>query len=240
MLNTTIRCTALLSAVLCAACAREPLRLYEGAPRPAAEVATLTVPEALEVSALDGREVRGASGMMRGGDLEVELAPGRHELLVFYREIWQRNGDHDTLKSDPALFAVDAQAGHRYRLDFERPRRYEDAQVLSRDFKGWVADESTGQRVDSTASGLQFRKGLVAELTGNNTLTPAVAGGSKVAPAAAAAPAPTPATETGAPPATATPGDWLLLIKGWWSQASADERREFLRWVGEQAAAKPD
>lgn len=181
---------------------------------------------------MDGREVRGASGMMRGGDLQLELAPGRHELLVFYREIWQRDGDHDTLKSDPARFVVDAQAGHRYQLDFERPHRYEDAQLLSRDFKGWIADEATGQRVESVASGLKFSTGLVAELTGSKDLVPAAASGQMIVPAAT----PPPAAAAAAPVAPTVPNDWLLLMKGWWKQASAYERREFLRWVGEQAS----
>ncbi|HRP88167.1 MAG TPA: hypothetical protein PLS34_11715, partial [Gammaproteobacteria bacterium] len=28
--------------------------------------------------------------------------------------------------------------------------------------------------------------------------------------------------------------DWLALMKSWWGEASAEERREFLRWVGER------
>ncbi|MEQ1437757.1 DUF2057 family protein [Fontimonas sp. SYSU GA230001] len=216
-------CGVVIVAVLVGACARTPVRHYDGAPRPAAEVATVLVPEALEVAAIDGREVRGASGLMRGGELRLELLPGRHELLVFYREIWQRGGEHDTLRSDPALFVFDATAGRRYRLDYVRPRRYEEALALSRQFQGWVEDEATGLRVESRASGLEFRKGLVAGLTGDSSLVrtaPAVTG-----PAA---------TES---PAVHSEGDWLPLMKGWWNQASAEERREFLRWIGQRPAS---
>src|SRR3546814_2555065 len=33
---------------------------------------------------------------------------------------------------------------------------------------------------------------------------------------------------------TSPPRDWVALMKAWWQQASIEERREFLRWVGEQ------
>lgn len=228
MLLKAIRLATLATAALCAACVSGSLRLYEGAPRPAAEVATIGVPEALEVTAVNGREIRGASGLMRGGDLQMEVAPGRYELLVFYREIWERGGEHDTLKSDPVLFAFDAQAGHRYRLDYVRPQRYEDARDLSRQFKAWVEDTASGQRVESRPSGLEFRTGLVAELTGDDRLVQA-AGASADAQAVAPMAAPRPQD-----------GDWLLVMKGWWAQASATERREFLRWIGEQTPKAAD
>jgi uncharacterized protein YccT (UPF0319 family) len=28
--------------------------------------------------------------------------------------------------------------------------------------------------------------------------------------------------------------DWLVLMQAWWKQAGPEERRAFLRWVGEQ------
>lgn len=237
---------------LVGACASPDLRLYEGASRPAAQVAVVTMPEQLELASLNGREVPGAKGMANRGDKRLELAPGRYEALVYYREVWQANGESDVLRSDPALFVIDAQAGHRYRLDYERPRGYDAARRLSKAFTGWIADETTGARTASTDSALKFRGDLMAQVTGDSSLVPATqrAGEDPAAPAvqplppalpsvpplapSPAASAPTASVPAASAGASAGSGDWLALMKGWWRQASAEERRGFLRWVGEQ------
>jgi len=119
-----------------------------------------------------------------------------------------------------------------------------------------VEDLDTGKRTASQDSDLEFRKGLIPAVTFDDTLvrsagdssgaqivqplpsaaaaTTATVAASASAPAAAIPPGASSTVE--APPASsATPAekDWLALMKGWWNQASPDERREFLRWLGE-------
>ena len=247
---------ALLVAVSFTGCASDPIALHDSTVPPDA-VATLVLPEQLEVASLNGVEVEGASGMLTRGDKTLELAPGRYEILVFYRELWDLGDQHEILRSDPALFVLEAAAGGRYRMDYERPAGLESARVLAADFSGWIEDLATGQRTASQESGLQFRSGLVSALTFDDTLVPTAetSAGQAVAPlptaegpaaaapagavavgvgaaAAAAGQAVTPAAEPAAP---ATPeSSWLDLMKSFWSEASSEERRAFLRWLAEQ------
>src|SRR3546814_15698367 len=69
-----------------AACASPDVRLYDGAVRPAAQIAVVTMPEQLEVASINGVEVAAAQGMWNKGDKRLELLPGRYQMLVFRSE----------------------------------------------------------------------------------------------------------------------------------------------------------
>lgn len=233
-----------------AACANPKLRLYDGTKQSVAQVATLTLPEQIEVARLNGVEVKGASGLWTRGDKVLELAPGRYEVLAYYREIWNLGDQHDVLRSDPVLFVLDAQAGKRYRIDYQRPASYQDAQRLAAAFSGTLIDEVSGARTPSKASGVRFPTGVIAQVSGSSELLPDNGGGragdSQVVAPLDASDRPPTATATRpragvvAPLATtetATPvrrDDWLELMQAWWKQAGPEERRAFLRWVSEQ------
>ena len=241
---------ALLS--LLAGCTSPQLKLYDGANNSAAQAARLTVPEAIEVARINGVEVKGASGMWTRGDKVMDLAPGRYELLAYYREIWTQGDQHDVLRSDPALFVLDARPGGRYRVDYTRPADYRQAQQLAKSFGGVLIDEASGARVSSQASGVRFPTGIMGQLAGASELLPdngASASSQVVAPldalpqaradsASGKRPAASQSTVTPAPaaasPAAAAEGDWLTLMQAWWKQASGEERRAFLRWVATQ------
>ncbi|MFZ5533449.1 MAG: DUF2057 family protein [Pseudomonadota bacterium] len=238
----TVIAAALIATLM--GCSSPQLKLYDGARNPAAQAARLTVPEAIEVARINGVEVKGASGMWTRGDKVMELAPGRYELLAYYREIWTQGDQHDVLRSDPALFILDARPGSRYRIDYARPSDYGQAQKLAAAFSGALVDESSGARAASQPSGVRFPTGIMGQIAGASELLPDNGAGSStqvVAPldappesrAAVTASQPTPAApETMAPSATVTgQGDWLTLMQAWWKQASAEERRAFLRWV---------
>lgn len=229
-----------------AACAHPDLRLYDGPPRPSGEVAVVTMPEQLEIVTINGVDVPGARGMA-AGDKRLELVPGHYDLLVYYREFWEQN-DAGALRSDPARFSLDALAGHRYRIDYEHPHDAGQARLLAADFHGWIADEAGGARVPSADSGLRFKSGIVAQLTRDASLqqdggksgdAPSVAPLPAAAVTASSATAETATAAPAAPALAQTPtvdadAKWLPLMKGWWQQATPEERREFLRWVGEQ------
>lgn len=247
-----------LSLVL-AACAAPTIPLHDAA-GDASPPASIVLPEQLEVVSVNGLAIEGTRGMFGKGDTVLEVSPGRYEVLVFYRELWERGDQHEVLRSDPVLFVVDAGPGRRYRLEYTRPGTMAEARTLAEDFSGWVEDVASGDRTPSTNSGLQFRRGLVAAATFDDSLVavaPTSGARQEVAPlpvpdeestaqapavvASAQQPAPASAAPVDAPredtaPAKAPPGeeDWLALMKSWWSEASAEERREFLRWVGER------
>jgi len=221
-------CTA---AVFGAACTSAPIQLHDA---DAAGVAVISLPEQLEVASINGLEVEGASGLLKKGDTTLEVAPGRYEVLAFYRELWERGDQHDVLRSDPALFVIEAGAGGHYRLDYARPRDFGAAQALAADFTGWVEDLATGERMPSRASGLQFRQGGIPAVTFDGTLVPSAAAGGN---GQRVPPLSSPSNSAGdaqPPPPESPDGEWLSLMQGWWNQASAAERRAFLRWLGEQ------
>ncbi|WP_169518302.1 DUF2057 family protein [Solimonas variicoloris] len=240
-----------------AACASPQLRLYEGTAKPAAEVAVITMPEQLEVASINGTEVPGAKGMWNKGDKRLEVLPGRYEALIYYREVWQSGDSSDVLRSrSPALFVIDAQAGHQYRIGYSQPANYEAAKRLAQDFRGWVDDQTSATRTASVDSGVKFKEGVLAQVSGDGGLVadhgaegpravqpvrplppaPAVAPVAPPVPAVAVPSAAASAAAASAAPVAGAAGrDWVSLMKGWWQQASADERRGFLRWVGGEA-----
>ncbi len=236
-MRSVLRLLVLASSMLGACASQAPIRLA-GTTQDAATLAMVSLPEQLEVAQINGVAVAGASGMGRHGDRTLELAPGRYELLVFYRELWERGDNHDVLQSNPALFTIDAAAGQRYRLDYPRPATFAEAEALARSFSGWATDEAKGRRIDSQASGMEFRAGLLAQIRGDRTLVPTApneAGQQLVAPLMMPAPVAPPSvasTAASTEPAKAwAPDDQLLLVKGWWNQASPDQRRAFLNWI---------
>ncbi|HEY1077902.1 MAG TPA: DUF2057 family protein [Fontimonas sp.] len=223
----------LVSAMLVlGACTQAPIRLYAGPVRDAAAIASVELPEQIEVAQLNGVDVPAAQGMGSKGDRTLELAPGRYDLLVFYREIWGQGDNHEVLRSDPVRLVFDAAAGQRYRVDYRRPGSASEASALAADFEARISDPVTGQQIESQASGLAFRGGLLAQVQGDRTLVQAVSreeGQQTVAPLSQSPVSP---AATAPAPASAMPADdQLLLVKAWWNQANAEQRRAFLEWV---------
>ena len=83
----------LIPLVLCAlflsACARSPVvQLYDGAAKPDSQVLTVRVPSEIEVFTINGKEVEGVNTFFATDFKELKLAPGRYEILAYYKELW--------------------------------------------------------------------------------------------------------------------------------------------------------
>lgn len=223
----------LAGAFAVSACSASPVRLYSGPARSQAELVVLTMPEQIEIAQINGVEVPAAGGMGSKGDKTLELEPGRYDVLAYYREIWTRGDNHDLLRSDPARFVIDARAGQRYRIEYPQPATFAQAEALAKAFRGWAVEQASGARIESQDSSMAFRGGLLAQVQGDRTLVPAIsreAGGQVVTPLPAAAPA----AVVNEPVPAAAVDDQLLLVKGWWNQATPEQRRAFLEWVAAQ------
>src|SRR3546814_11855653 len=85
-----------------AACVSPDVRLYDGAVRPAAQIAVVTMPEQLEVASINGVEVAAAQGMWNKGDKRLEMLPGRYQMLVFYRVSVVSGSGHAVRRPDRA------------------------------------------------------------------------------------------------------------------------------------------
>ena len=189
-----LRSFALIAAAafLLTACSRSPVvQLYEGAKQPDSQVLTIRVPSDLEVFTINGSEVDGVNTFFNTDHKDLKVTPGRYEILAYYKRLWDLDADnHEVMKSDPALFVVDGEAGEFYRLDFERPQNVTQARALEDDFSGWVENMNSGEKTPSQASGLVLNRGFLAPITGTEVETK---GATAVQPKAKAAEAVTPA-----------------------------------------------
>jgi len=236
-----LRSFALIAAAafLLTACSRSPVvQLYEGAKQPDSQVLTIRVPSDLEVFTINGSEVDGVNTFFNTDHKDLKVTPGRYEILAYYKRLWDLDADnHEVMKSDPALFVVDGEAGEFYRLDFERPQNVTQARALEDDFSGWVENMNSGEKTPSQASGLVLNRGFLAPITGTEVETQ---GASAVQPKAAEAVTPAPAapkaggangSEGGA--SSSGQASYLDTLKAQWNQATQEERRQFLQWISQ-------
>jgi uncharacterized protein YccT (UPF0319 family) len=233
-----LRSFALIAAAafLLTACSRSPVvQLYEGAKQPDSQVLTIRVPSDLEVFTINGSEVDGVNTFFNTDHKDLKVTPGRYEILAYYKRLWDLDADnHEVMKSDPALFVVDGEAGEFYRLGFERPQNVTQARALEEDFSGWVENMNSGEKTPSQASGLVLNRGFLAPITGAELETK---GANAVQPKAAEAVTPAPAapkagsSESGA--SASGQASYLDTLKAQWNQATQEERRQFLQWISQ-------
>lgn len=221
--------TVVLFALILSACARSPVvQLYDGAAKPDSQVLTVRVPSEIEVFTINGKEVDGVNTFFATDFKELKLAPGRYEILAYYKELWQLDADnHEIVKTNPANFIVDGKAGEKWQLDYDKPENVDDARALEDNFTGWALNTNTGDKVAARESGLILKRGFLAPITGEAVSS---ASSKNIPPQQSDAPAPA-APAAASEPAPAV--SYLDTLKAQWKQATPEERREFLQWVAE-------
>lgn len=236
----------IMALLFLAACSTSPvMRLYDGPEKPESEVTVVRVPVELEVLSINGRRIKGLNTLFSPGYKDLHLDPGEYRILAYYKDLWSINADtHDVIKSDPALFPVDGKAGHFYELGFDEPDNIEQARELEAQFSGHVLNVTTGEETPSRASGVAFRSGIIgslADFAGADSTTEADAeqaesGQQVIAPVARKDKGEENHSEQSG--AEESPDEdssgYLDMLKAYWSQATPEERRAFLRWVSEQ------
>lgn len=219
-----MRILIVLLSLLVAACSTSPVvKLYDGADRPAGELLTVRVPVELEILSINDRRIEGASTLFAYGHRDLQLLPGQYRIVAYYKNLFQLNADqHEIIKSDPALFTVNGNAGEVVALAFEKPANVDAAREMAKHFDGWTENLSSGERIASTPSGLILNQGFIGLAS-----TPAPAATASTASVAPEQPAASSSAES-----TVTT-DVLDALKTHWQQASPEERREFLLWMSQ-------
>lgn len=219
-----MRILIVLLSLLVTACSTSPVvKLYDGADRPAGELLTVRVPVELEILSINDRRIEGASTLFAYGHRDLQLLPGQYRIVAYYKNLFQLNADqHEIIKSDPALFTVNGNAGEVVALAFEKPADVDAAREMAKHFDGWTENLSSGERIASTPSGLILNQGFIGLAS-----TPAAAETASTASVAPEQPAASSSTES-----TVTT-DVLDALKTHWQQASPEERREFLLWMSQ-------
>lgn len=136
--------------ILLAACASTgPVRLYEGAERSDTEVATIRVPEQIQVMSVDGQERTG--GLLERNQIMTAL-PGEHVFSLRYVELFQINSEeHEVVRSRQSALRFTAEAGREYRVEMEKQGNLDAARKFAKDPKFRLVDVNSGAVTESTA-----------------------------------------------------------------------------------------
>ncbi|MCG8392962.1 MAG: DUF2057 domain-containing protein [Pseudomonadales bacterium] len=217
--------TFTLVSLFLSACARSPVvQLYDGPARSDSSIVTVRVPSELEVFTINGEEVEGVNTFFSTEYKDLKVAPGRYEILAYYKELWQLDADnHEIVKTNPANFVVDGKPGEIWVLGFDKPQDVEAARAMEDNFHGWAENPASGQKVAAEKSKLVLKRGFMAPITGEEVTTPTTNSVAPLVTGAAAA----------APAAQAAQATYLDTLKAQWNQATPEERREFLQWISQ-------
>jgi uncharacterized protein len=207
-----LRLTAIALLVVLSACANSPaIKLYEGPEQVPEQLLLIDLPMELEVVTINERRVEGVGSLFNFGDRTLHLQPGNYRIIAYYKNMFELpGGQHEVVKSDPVLFRVSGQPGSRHRLSFDVPADVEQARKMAKQFNGYSVDLATSERRPTEASGMILSQGFLSVPTAE----------------------PAPFYSSVAPASDGlSHGD---LLKASWRNATAEERREFLRWIAEQ------
>lgn len=195
----------MLAMMMTACSAPGPVRLYDGAERPVAEVATISAPEQVQVMAVDGREVAGA--MLQRNQV-LTVLPGERVFSLRYVQLFQISADeHEVVRSRQAALRFMAEAGAEYRIEIDKQGSLEAARKFSKAPVFRLVNVKNSTVTESTAIKSYAEASLV------DTITKAF---------------------DSAESKTQGPSH-LDLLKDVWGRTSADERAAFKVWLDQQA-----
>lgn len=199
-----------LAGILLQACTPTgPVKFYEGAARPAGQIARVKVPGPITVLEIDGREIRSPS--TDEGFYELQLPPGAHRLTFRYELYWGSSVSGMIIKSDPVEINHNFAAGKVYELVYEKPASEDEAYTLADDFKATLVETDGSTRIVSRSP--DERSVLPPPSTGAiTTRTPVVAN-------------PMPGAQE------AVNEDAVKRLKFWWLMADEAERDAFRKWI---------
>ncbi|MDX1757254.1 MAG: DUF2057 domain-containing protein [Marinobacter sp.] len=219
ILSRRLRAALSLSAlILFAGCSSTltNIQTWEGDALDGAQVAVLEAPGQIQVTAVNGREVK--TYLMDDLALNYELLPGSNTVVFRYKTIWAKGravendeSKVNVVESDPHQVTFDAVAGQTYRFSLPEPRNQSEAEAMVENLRVQVVN-AAGNVVGNT------RRYEPAPATAKASTGSSTAGN----PSPATAPVPT------APGGQLNPLDGLKVL---WERASAEEKREFLRWA---------
>lgn len=196
---------SLLTVVL-AGCATSsgPTRLYEGAEKSPAETAQISIPEQVQVMAVDGREV---TGSLLERNQVLAVLPGERVFSLRYVELFQINADeHEIVRSRQAALRFNAEAGVSYRIEIDKQPNLDAARKFSKEPRFRLVSLKDASITESTAIKSYAEASLV------DTITKAFDSGEN----------------------KSQEPTHLDLLKDVWGRASVEERAAFKAWVNQQ------
>lgn len=208
---------ALSSLMVFAGCSStlSTVQTWEGDSLEASQVAVLEAPGQIQVTEVNGREVK--TYLMDDLALNYELLPGTNTVVFRYKTIWAKGravendeSKVNVVQSDPHQVTFDAGAGQTYRFSLPEPRNQREAEAMVENLRVQVVNAS-------------------GDVVGNTRPYEPAPAPTAVVTAGAA-----PIAGQSVAPVPAAPGGNLNALDGLkvlWERASAEEKREFLRWA---------
>jgi uncharacterized protein YccT (UPF0319 family) len=136
-----------LFGVLVGCAAKGPIKTYEGPERAATELALVSVPEVIQVMAIDGREP--PPNLLRSNS-QLALLPGEHVLSLRYVQLFQISGDeHDVIRSRQAALRFTASAGASYKLEIPHQANRDQAREFAKNPQFRLVGGPDGSAIDS-------------------------------------------------------------------------------------------
>lgn len=193
------------------------IQTWDGGAVDESQLAILKAPGQVQVVEVNGRDV--GNFLIEDLALDYELLPGQNLVVFKFKTIWgkttvveQGESRVNIVESGLQQFVIDARAGEEYRFSLPEPKSQREAEAMMRNFRAQLVDSS----------------GRVVANSGIYREPVATASVPAVAPVAGAA------AVSASPAVPAVPGGGLDALDGLkvlWERASADEKREFLRWA---------
>jgi hypothetical protein len=215
---------------LISACSSGPvIKLYEGAELLPEQLLLVDIPVELEVVSINERRINGVNKLFGFGDRTLHLQPGNYRIVAYYKNLFELpGGNHEVVKSEPVLFRISGAAGSHHRLIFKTQKDVDEARKMSEQFNGYSVDLANNEQRPTEASGMILSGGFL-----NIPTAPPTASHNSIAPSTAR----DDTRDNTGDNTTSTRLSHSDLLKASWRNASSEERREFLRWIAEQAPA---
>lgn len=196
-----------------------PLHYYKGDKRAEHQLATVVLPEEVDIVAVNNR--KRALPLVRGKTYEVKLLPGLNELVLEYDTIWELDSDtHESISSDVVIVSQVMKAGEVYSISVPKFDTLNAAKAYAKNFKVALVQKSTGEQTVSKPA----RYGVVSNVPMNQIISnveAGITGESDVVIHGLE-------DRTHQAPGLYSP---LQNLRYWWREASEQERELFEDWM---------
>ncbi len=204
------------------------------------DLATVILPEAIDIQMVDGIEYPGFKSLFRRGDIQVKVTPGEHQIALKYNQKFEwGDHQHEFVRSKVLVLGFTAEPGKIYRVEHDNFRTVDEARVGVQNLSLRMKDAAGNSVVFGAAQVSTNWQGEETVMKRTDLVSPDAAAAALAARAAASSATATPAISAAAvtaSAATAMPGQAATgaafeSLKFTWQNASEADRAAFRAWI---------
>lgn len=233
-------CLALLPALAVGA-KKGPMYAVPEADKSRQDLATLVLPEAIDIQMVDGFEYPGFKNLFRRGDILVRILPGERQVALKYNQLFEwGNGEHEMVRSKVIVLGFTAEPGKTYRVGHDQYKTVQEARKGVENFVLRLTD-ADGRNVVFGASQVSSNwKGEETVMKRTDLASPDAAAAALAArPAVVVAPVAASVVDGAAAPASTAAGGAFESLKFIWQNAGEADRAAFRAWIASPPPAVP-